>query len=308
MPEYNIGFSEKLIEAAQVVSNNGKNAIDAQRTVLYLSLLSCEIALKAFLENAGVPIQEIAHYSHKLRSLLDAVCHCEIQEEIVAGQSMWVSASRVCAITVAIESGTSTICTLLTLEQEGASRYPNEIRYGEAIAHAPANAMLQAAEKIFEWVTRHLGRIRRKEKTEQSQYDTAANGNFRRRDTHTAAINFCSAYGGGITTGAELKFTESERGERGQDYWIGYELVDPKGKKCGEVIAGYVAYIADIRLYAAITLDGEVVESEANALERISSHKKEKNEQPKELKALLIKISERATRKAKTRRGIHIDE
>lgn len=162
MPEYNIGFSEKLIEAAQVVLSSSANTIDSQRTVLYLSLLSCEITLKSLLENAGIPIEEIKHYSHKLRSLLDKVCLCEVQEDLVVGQSIWVSASRICAITIDVDSGSSTVGTLLTLEQDGASQYPNEIRYGSDIAHAPAAAMLQTAEKIFEWVTKHLGKVRQK--------------------------------------------------------------------------------------------------------------------------------------------------
>ena len=42
MQEYNIGFSEKLIEAAQVIVKDGLQSVDAKRTVLYLSLLSCE--------------------------------------------------------------------------------------------------------------------------------------------------------------------------------------------------------------------------------------------------------------------------
>ncbi len=161
MSEYNIGFSEKLIEAAQVVADSALDSIDGQRTVLYLSLLSSEIALKAFLEAAGMPVQKIVGYSHNHRALLDAVCRCEVKE-IVAGQLTWVSASRVCAISIAIETGASTVGTLLSLEQEGASRYPNKIRYGNSVAHAPARAMLQVSEKLFEWVIKHLSAVRQK--------------------------------------------------------------------------------------------------------------------------------------------------
>lgn len=304
MPEYNIGFSEKLIEAARVVADNALDSIDGQRTVLYLSLLSSEIALKAFLETAGISVQEIARYSHNHRALLDAMCHCEVQEEIVAGQLMWVPASRVCAISVAIETGTSTVGTLLSLEQEGASRYPNEIRYGNSVAHAPAKAMLQASEKLFEWVIAHLSAVRQKQQGEQSQNRETTDKTYRRRDTLVAATTFCKAYGGGVHVGEEIKFSPDERNEYGQDYWIGYDLADAKGKKCGVISAGYVGYIADIKLYAEIRIDDEVIESEAQSLEKIASHDREKNEQPKELKALLIKIAERATRKANALRGI----
>lgn len=303
MPEYNIGFSEKLIEAAQVVNGQTLSSIDAQRTVLYLSLLSSEVSLKAFLESAGVPVQEIKAYSHNLRALLDAVCRCEVQAEVVTGSRMWVPASRVCAITVQINSGGSTVGTLLSLEQEQASRYPNEIRYGEAITHAPPAAMLQAAEKLHEWVKMHLGNARLENHAEPSTRDSFTEKSPRRRDTHTAVLSFCKAHGGGVQVGAEVRFDPSERSERGWDYWIGYEFVDTKGRKCGEVTAGYVAYIADIRLYASIILDEEVIESEARSLEKMSIHHRDKNEQPKELKTLIIDIAERATRKANARRG-----
>ena len=53
MSEYNIGFSEKLLDAAQSVTKDGLDSVDAIRTVLYLSSLASEIVLKALLEKAG---------------------------------------------------------------------------------------------------------------------------------------------------------------------------------------------------------------------------------------------------------------
>ena len=53
MAEYDIAFGERLAETARMVADEGLAELDAQRTVLYLSLLSTEITLKAMLERAG---------------------------------------------------------------------------------------------------------------------------------------------------------------------------------------------------------------------------------------------------------------
>ena len=59
MAEYDIAFGERLAETARIVAADGLEQLDAQRTVLYLSLLSVEITLKALLEHAGIPVTEI---------------------------------------------------------------------------------------------------------------------------------------------------------------------------------------------------------------------------------------------------------
>jgi hypothetical protein len=43
MAEYAIAFGERLAERARMVAGEGLVELDAQRTVLYLSLLSAEI-------------------------------------------------------------------------------------------------------------------------------------------------------------------------------------------------------------------------------------------------------------------------
>ena len=67
MSQYDIAFGEKLAEVANLVVADG---LDAQRTVLYLSLLSPEIALKSLVERAGKPTGEIRKRSHNLADLL----------------------------------------------------------------------------------------------------------------------------------------------------------------------------------------------------------------------------------------------
>lgn len=305
MAEYNIEFAEKLILAAKVVASSDSNSVDAQRTVLYLSLLSCEISLKALLEEAGMSTREITALSHNLRGLLDAVCRCEVNETVIGVASpMWVSAARVCAIPIDVGGAESTVGTLLSLEDEGASRYPNQIRYGSAIIHAPCEAMLQAAEKILAWVGAHAATVRWVMQPDSPESGNATERQPRRRDTRAAVARLCNALGVGVKVGDELKFDPSERAERGQDYWIGFTLVNHRGERCGEVSAGYVGYIADIRLFGSIVIDGEVLDSEAASLQHISQHDRQKNDQPKELKTLLLKMAERATRKMNTLRGV----
>lgn len=319
MPDHDIRFAKKLIEAAQFVASDGAHAIDAQQTVLCLSLLSCEVSLKAFLENAGVPAQEIAWHSNRVPALLDAVCRCEVKEELLPGRSIWVSASRVRAIAVVAESGTSTVGTLFALEVPHPARNANAIRNSEWVAKAPANVMLLAAKKIEWWVTSHLGKIRYEEKSEDlrsggsesgisslraasNAYHEARNvlslrGAAPRLTPRTYVTRFCKAYGGGIQIGAALEFDAGEQAERAQDFWIGYLLVDDRGEKCGEVCAGYVAFGSDVRLHAEIEIDDEVVDSEASILERNTW----KSTGKKELRALLIRIVERATRRLNLR-------
>jgi hypothetical protein len=64
MPEYSLGFSQKLIDAAEMLKANGLSDVEAQRTVLYLSLLSIEISLKAIMEEAGVTTGRLRSLSH----------------------------------------------------------------------------------------------------------------------------------------------------------------------------------------------------------------------------------------------------
>lgn len=70
MAEYDIAFGKKLAETAQIVLDDGVDSHEAMRTVVYISLLSTEISLKAMLEKAGMNTRVIRKHSHCLRSLL----------------------------------------------------------------------------------------------------------------------------------------------------------------------------------------------------------------------------------------------
>lgn len=160
MPEYNLGFSEKLIDAARVVADEGLDSVDAKRTVLYLSSLACEIALKSLLEKVVQPVKEIKAHGHDLSTLLKDVGECEIQEEIVNGSLSWVPATRLRAVTVDKRHGNATVGTLLTAEEHGASKYPNEMRYGEYLNHYPPELLFQTANTLVVWAHDHWYRIR----------------------------------------------------------------------------------------------------------------------------------------------------
>lgn len=160
MPEYNIGFSEKLIDAARVVVEDGLDSVDSKRTVLYLSLLSCEITLKALLERAGKPVTEIRKYSHNLSELLGHFSWCQVQVDIANGRLMWVPAARIRSLVVDPAYGNATVGTLLEAEDCGASKYPNQIRYGDSLYHYPPEMILGAATRVMAWAKEHWDRIR----------------------------------------------------------------------------------------------------------------------------------------------------
>ena len=159
MSEYEIGFSEKLTDAAQFIVKDDLKSVDSIRTVLYLSLLSCEISLKALLERAGIPIKTIRARSHNLKELLNDLGKCKVQVEI-GNKCRWVSASRLRAVTIDKRYANSTVGALLEAECHGASNYPNQIRYGDSLKHYPPEMILKTAKAIILWARKHWDTIR----------------------------------------------------------------------------------------------------------------------------------------------------
>jgi len=155
--EYNIEFSERLIEAADSFITDNNSSDEVSRTVLYLSLLSCEISLKALLEKAGFSVKELKKRSHDISGLAKDICFCELMDTEI-GNSKPLSASNL------LSKGTdnSTVGVLLNAENIGASKYPNEIRYGELITHFKPLEMLSCAKVLSEWANKNINRIQRK--------------------------------------------------------------------------------------------------------------------------------------------------
>jgi len=160
MTEFSIEFSEKLIEAANVIAKDDLDPIEAKRTVLYLSLLSCEISLKALLEAAGMPVRDIKRRSHRLSKLLADMSSCEIYKEVTPGTHRWIRATEIRSLTIDNRFSNGTVGALLTAEGNGASIYPNQIRYGATVRHFPPKIMLEVAKSITDWAKLNIGNIR----------------------------------------------------------------------------------------------------------------------------------------------------
>ena len=155
MAEYNIEFSEKLVEAAQFVADEDDGSIEGGRTVLYLSCLACEITLKALLERSGKPLKEIKKLSHNLAGLMKELGACKVEIAIVKDFLAWVPATRLRSVTVDNRFANATVGTILSAEEKRASKYPNEIRYGDAIRHYPPKLVLETAIRVTEWAKEH---------------------------------------------------------------------------------------------------------------------------------------------------------
>lgn len=160
MAEYDIAFGERLAETARMVAGEGLSELDAQRTVLYLSLLSTEITLKAMLERAGMPVSAIRARSHRLAELLSGLGQCEMEVEIAPGARRYVSATRIRATPLNQGSAQSTVGAVIDAENQGASIYPNQVRYGEVLRHFPAEVVVQMATKVSVFAREHWQSVR----------------------------------------------------------------------------------------------------------------------------------------------------
>ena len=160
--EYSLVFAKQLTEAASVLKGSGHLIDESQRAVLYLSLLSIEISLKYCLERAGVSISVIRRRSHNIESLLSDIDDCEVLTSI-GNTECYEPASRIRSKIVNPMFGGATIGNLLQGESIGASRYPNEVRYGPLPSHYPADLMLECAQKVIEWAEQEGQTIRASE-------------------------------------------------------------------------------------------------------------------------------------------------
>lgn len=155
MAEYDIAFGEKLAEVASFVVTDGLTDLDAKRTVLYLSLLSTEISLKAMLERAGRPMAEIRAQSHRLANLLTDLTQCEIEVEVTPNNRFFVPATRLRACTIRHGDAETTVGAIIDAENQGASTYPNQIRYGDVLRHYPPEMVAQMAAKVAAFARQH---------------------------------------------------------------------------------------------------------------------------------------------------------
>lgn len=163
MTEYSIEFAEDLARLAALAHAQGESFLDPNRTVTYLSNLSCEIALKALLEKAGKTVSEIRNHSHDCSGLLAEFGQCEIKAEVTKGSLSWLPATRIRAEVVDDRYSGATIGNILSGEQQGASKYPNQIRYGEPFRAYPPDLWAKTATTLVAWAQRHWDGIRVKD-------------------------------------------------------------------------------------------------------------------------------------------------
>jgi hypothetical protein len=160
MPEYSIKFGEKLAEVANFVVADGLDDPEAPRAVLYVSLLSTEILLKAMLEKAGKPVKEIRRTGHDLARLLRDLDRCEIEVETTPGTPRFEPASRLRAVIIKHGECESTVGAMIEKGTKEASQYPNEVRYGDQLRHFPPAAVAQMASEIAAFAVKHWQSIR----------------------------------------------------------------------------------------------------------------------------------------------------
>lgn len=162
--EYSLEFSQRLIDAAKSFIDKDKTDDETCRAVLYLSLLSCEISLKALLEQADYTTKELKRRSHDFSGLIKDLCFCDLEGTGIAGSKPHTGA-KLLSQEVGPNIGKETVGNLLSCkEQKGIkiSKYPNEIRYGELIRHFPALLMLDCASKVCEWARDNIAIIKRR--------------------------------------------------------------------------------------------------------------------------------------------------
>jgi hypothetical protein len=156
MAEYSIEFAQEMSKASNGIVAAGLESEDANRAAIYVGLVACEIALKSALEKAGKPVRGISAMRHDLSKLLDELGTCTVLAEISAGQLTRVSATRIRSVVVDGKYADATIGKLLEAEQFGASKFPNDIRYGDTLKHFPASVIARLSEKVVAWVKLHI--------------------------------------------------------------------------------------------------------------------------------------------------------
>jgi len=153
--EYNLEFAEAMAESSALILRSEVLPEEAQRAALYTALVACEIALKYVLSEAGVFVPK----THDLSNLIGLVSSCSIEKEISRDGIRRVPASCIRGVTVNHDYSDASLGRLLEAEEYGASKFPNEIRYGHALKHFPASVMQQASEKLISWVKNYAPSI-----------------------------------------------------------------------------------------------------------------------------------------------------
>jgi hypothetical protein len=160
MTEYDAAFGRKLAETALIVLGDGIDSQEAERTVAYISLLSTEISLKSMLERAGVDPKTIRKQNHSLQNLLKELGGCEVEIDFPPGFRKFVSATRLRPVPVTYGNTHTAVGRIIEAEQDGASKYPNAVRYGSSFSHYPPQLLSGMAIAVANFASEHWDSIR----------------------------------------------------------------------------------------------------------------------------------------------------
>ena len=164
MAEYDLGFAAKLAETADMLDERQPYNYDARRVMVYLCRLSMEIALKALLEQAGKPIEQIRRRNHDLSLLLVDLDECEVAEATGGEPIRWISASVVRDQEIDLGMAKIPIGQLVAATHPELSKYPNQLRYGSTVVEFHPVFLVGAAKVLAAWAAAQGPCIRLRER------------------------------------------------------------------------------------------------------------------------------------------------
>jgi hypothetical protein len=172
MPEYDIDLAESFALVATGIVNGGVRVPAPEKTALYTALLSTELSLKAMLEQAGMPVDDIHDHRHNLQKLLNELGNCKV---MAPGRGNLIAASCLRSKVVKNNDAEITVGEIIDksfsntnrgrcANSEGnlpASTYPNEIRYGTYLNHFHPEVLAKMAGIVCAFAKAHWQDISR---------------------------------------------------------------------------------------------------------------------------------------------------
>lgn len=167
MSKFDVSFASKLADLANTAIDESSSKYANLRAAVYPSRVACEIACKALLEAAGMPVAQIEQRRHDIPVILRDLLTCEVNLDPY-GEPNWVSADVVAEQTVTLSSLHIPILELIGAAGAGFSKFPNEIRYGETVMDVSPSLLADAARKFCAWAELFCWRIRLPSQSDQS--------------------------------------------------------------------------------------------------------------------------------------------
>ena len=155
MAEYDLELSRQMSLASRLLLSSGAPGPARDRAAIYIALVACEIALKAGLEKAGMPVTKIRKHQHSSPACSPNLAVARFLWKVSGDQR-----TRIRAIIVDPAFKDATIGHLIEAEKYGASKFPTEIRYGDVVNHFPARVMTALSEQLVDWMECHIDDIR----------------------------------------------------------------------------------------------------------------------------------------------------